>query len=183
MGMDEKFLAKITDKSSEENFSAYPEGYVKGKTKYVIITGSVMSGIGKGILSSALGKTLQDRGMKVSPIKVEAYLNIDSGTLSPYRHGEVFVLDDGTETDMDLGSYERFLDLGLTKDNFTTHGQIYNSIIQKERKGDYNGRDVQYIPHVTGETKLVLRNLAMKSNADIVLIEIGGAAGGYENPF
>ncbi|MBI4210573.1 MAG: CTP synthase [Candidatus Diapherotrites archaeon] len=181
--MNEKFLAEISDKSSGERFSAFPEGYVKGRTKYVIITGSVMSGIGKGIFSSALGKTLKDRGMNVAPIKVEAYLNIDSGTLSPYRHGEVFVLDDGTETDMDLGSYERFLDTGLSKDNFTTHGQIYKRIIEKERAGFYQGRDVQYIPHVTGETKLVLRNLAMKSKADIVLIEIGGTVGDYENLF
>ncbi|MEM4327012.1 MAG: hypothetical protein QXZ13_02490, partial [Candidatus Diapherotrites archaeon] len=96
--MDEKLLGMIADKSSEENFSSFPEGYVKGRTKYVIITGSVISGIGKGIFSSALGKTLKDRGLKVAPLKVEAYLNIDSGTLSPYRHGEVFVLDDGTET-------------------------------------------------------------------------------------
>ena len=181
--MDEKFLAQISDKSSTERFSDMPPDYVKGKTKYVIITGSVMSGIGKGIFSSSLGKTLQDRGLKVAPIKVEAYLNIDSGTLSPYRHGEVFVLDDGTETDMDLGSYERMLDTNLTKDNFTTHGQIYQRTIEKERKGFYQGRDVQYIPHVTGETKLVLRNLAMKSKADIVLIEIGGTVGDYENLF
>ncbi len=181
--MDAEFLAQISDRSSEENFTSVPGGYAKGKTKYVIITGSVMSGIGKGIFSSALGKTLQDRGLKVAPIKVEAYLNIDSGTLSPYRHGEVFVLDDGTETDMDLGSYERFLDADLSKDNFTTHGQIYHNIILKERRGDYNGRDVQYIPHVTGETKLVLRNLAMKSKADIVLVEIGGTVGDYENLF
>lgn len=181
--MDEKFLASISDKSSEENFSSFPKGYVKGKTKYVIITGSVMSGIGKGIFSSSLGKTLHDRGIKLAPIKVEAYLNIDAGTLSPFRHGEVFVLDDGTETDMDLGSYERFLDTDLSKDNFTTHGVIYKRIIERERKGDYNGRDVQYIPHVTGETKLELRNLAMKSKADIVLVEIGGTVGDYENLF
>ena len=127
--MDEKFLAEISDKSSEENFTSVPNGYVKGKAKFVIITGSVMSGIGKGIFSSALGKTLQDRGLRVAPIKGEAYLNIDSGTLSPYRHGEVFVLDDGTETDMDLGSYERFLDANLLKENFTTHGRIYQRII------------------------------------------------------
>ncbi|MEM4257446.1 MAG: CTP synthase [Candidatus Diapherotrites archaeon] len=181
--MDEKLLGMIADKSSEENFSSFPEGYVKGRTKYVIITGSVISGIGKGIFSSALGKTLKDRGLKVAPLKVEAYLNIDSGTLSPYRHGEVFVLDDGTETDMDLGSYERFLDQDLSKDNFTTHGQIYYNILKKERAGEYNGRDVQYIPHVTGETKLVFRRLAMKSKADIVLIEIGGTVGDYENLF
>jgi len=181
--MDEKFLGKVADKSSEEQYSPFPEGYKIGKTKYVIITGSVISGIGKGIFSSALGKTLQDRGLKVEPIKVEAYLNVDSGTLSPYRHGEVFVLDDGTETDMDLGSYERFLDLELTKENFTTPGQIYQKLIEKERKGDYNGRDVQYIPHVTGETKYVLRNLAIKSKADIVLVEIGGTVGDFENLF
>ena len=181
--MDEKFLGKISDKSSEENFSAFPEGYKKGKTKFVIVTGSVISGIGKGIFTSALGKALEDRGVKVSPMKVEAYLNIDSGTLSPYRHGEVFVLDDGTETDMDLGSYERFLDVSLNKNNFVTHGQIYKRIIEKERAGDYNGRDVQFIPHVTGETKLVLRNLAMKSKAGVVLIEIGGTVGDYENLF
>jgi len=181
--MDEKLLGRISDASSEENYSSFPDGYQKGKTKYVIITGSVISGIGKGIFSSALGKTLQDRGLKVSPIKVEAYLNIDSGTLSPYRHGEVFVLDDGTETDMDLGSYERFLDMNLSRDNFITHGQVYQHIITKERKGAYNGRDVQYIPHVTGEVKLVLRNLAMKSKADVVLVEIGGTVGDYENLF
>lgn len=181
--MNEQLLGRIADKSSEENYSSFPEGYRPGKTKYVIITGSVISGIGKGIFSSALGKTLKDRGLKVAPIKIEAYLNLDSGTLSPYRHGEVFVLDDGTETDMDLGSYERFLDQDLSKDNFTTHGQVYNNIIKKERKGEYNGRDVQFIPHVTGETKLLLRNLAMKSKADIVLIEIGGTVGDYENLF
>ncbi|MAG18388.1 MAG: CTP synthetase [Candidatus Diapherotrites archaeon] len=173
----------MADKSSEEHYSPFPEGYKIGKTKYVIITGSVISGIGKGIFSSALGKTLQDRGLKVAPIKVEAYLNADSGTLSPYRHGEVFVLDDGTETDMDLGSYERFLNMKLTKDNFTTHGQIYQKLIEKERTGDYHGRDVQYIPHVTGEAKYVLRNLAVKSKADIVLVEIGGTVGDFENLF
>ncbi|MCR4335198.1 MAG: CTP synthase [archaeon] len=181
--MDEKFLGQMADKSSEEQYSPFPEGYKIGKTKYVIITGSVISGIGKGIFSSALGKTLQDRELKVAPIKIEAYLNVDSGTLSPYRHGEVFVLDDGTETDMDLGSYERFLDMKLTKDNFTTPGQIYKKLIEKERKGEYNGRDVQYIPHVTGETKYLLRNLAIKSKADIVLVEIGGTVGDFENLF
>ncbi len=181
--MDEKFLGKISDKSSSENFAEFPKGYKKGKTKYVIITGSVISGIGKGIFSSVLGKTLQDRGLKVAPIKIEAYINIDSGTLSPFRHGEVFVLDDGTETDMDLGSYERFLNIELTKNNFVTHGQIYQKLIERERKGEYMGRDVQYIPHVTGETKMVLRNLAVESEADIVLVEIGGTVGDYENMF
>jgi len=181
--MDEKFLGKLSDKSSEEQYSPFPEGYKIGQTKYVIITGSVISGIGKGIFSSSLGKILQDRKLKVAPIKIEAYLNIDSGTLSPYRHGEVFVLDDGTETDMDLGSYERFLNLHLSKENFVTHGQIYQKLISKERNGDYNGRDVQFIPHVTGETKYVLRDLALKSKADIVLVEIGGTVGDYENLF
>ncbi|MBI4044744.1 MAG: CTP synthase (glutamine hydrolyzing) [Candidatus Diapherotrites archaeon] len=160
-----------------------PPDYKKGKTKYVFITGSVISGIGKGIFTSSLGKLLIDRGLKVSPMKLEAYLNLDAGTLNPFRHGEVFVLDDGTETDMDLGGYERFLDITLSKDSFVTSGRIYSSIIHKEREGKYLGRDVQFIPHVTGETKMVLRSLAQKTKPDIVLVEIGGTVGDYENMF
>ncbi|HIH16025.1 MAG TPA: hypothetical protein HA252_01325, partial [Candidatus Diapherotrites archaeon] len=112
-----------------------PDGYKPGKTKYLVVTGSVISGIGKGTFTSALGKCLINRKLRVVPIKMEAYLNVDAGTLNPYRHGEVFVLDDGTETDMDLGSYERFLDLTVNKDSFVTSGRIYQSIIQKEREG------------------------------------------------
>ncbi|OHB53879.1 MAG: CTP synthase [Planctomycetes bacterium GWF2_42_9] len=145
--------------------------------------GTVMSGLGKGIFSSCLAKLMQDKGLKVTPIKLEGYLNIDSGTLNPFRHGEVFVLDDGMETDMDLGTYERMLDQNLSKDNFSTSGQIYRSILDKERHGDYLGRDVQMIPHVTGEVKYRLRTLAHKTQSDIVFVEIGGTVGDLENAF
>ena len=177
-------LAKVSDVSTEtEYFSPMPQGYKKGKCKYVIIIGTVMSGLGKGIFSSCLAKLMQDKGLKVSPIKLEGYLNIDAGTLNPFRHGEVFVLDDGMECDMDLGTYERMLDQNLSSANFTTSGQVYNSVLNKERHGDYLGRDVQMIPHVTGEVKLKLRRLAMESDADVVFVEIGGTAGDLENAF
>ena len=176
-------LSEIASTSSGEFYTPLPEGYKAGKTKYVVITGSVISGVGKGTLSSSLCKLLQDRGMKVEPIKLEAYLNVDSGTLNPFRHGEVFVLDDGSETDLDLGTYERALDKNLSGENFVTSGKIYQKIIEKERAGKYLGRDVQFIPHVTGEIKLVLRNLAVKTNADVIIIEIGGTVGDYENMF
>ncbi|MCK4999541.1 MAG: CTP synthase [Anaerohalosphaera sp.] len=177
-------LAKVSDVSTEtEYFSPIPAGYKKGKCRYVIVMGTVMSGLGKGIFSSCLAKLMQDKGLKVSPIKLEGYLNIDSGTLNPFRHGEVFVLDDGMECDMDLGTYERMLDQNLSGSNFSTSGQIYSSVLRKERHGDYLGRDVQMIPHVTGEVKLELRRLAMNSEADIVFVEIGGTAGDLENAF
>ncbi len=181
--MKQELLDELSKGSTEEFYTPIPDGYRVGKTKFVIITGSVISGIGKGIFTASLGKLLVDRKVNVAPIKVEAYLNIDAGTLSPFRHGEVFVLDDGTETDMDLGGYERFLDKTLCVDNFTTSGRIYSHILAREREGKYLGRDVQFIPHVTGETKLILRNLAVKSKADIVLVEIGGTVGDYENMF
>lgn len=181
--MKKEVLKEIATKGTEEFYTPIPKGYKAGRTKYIIVTGSVISGIGKGIFTSSLGRLLKDRGMKIEPIKLEAYMNVDAGTLNPYRHGEVFVLDDGTECDMDLGSYERFLDQDLSKDNFITSGKIYQGIIQKERKGGYLGRDVQFIPHVTGETKLVLRNLAHKKKPSVVLVEIGGTVGDYENIF
>src|SRR5436190_7254619 len=140
-----------------------------------------MSGLGKGIFSSSLAKLLQDKGLRVAPIKMEGYLNIDSGTLNPYRHGEVFVLDDGMETDMDLGTYERLLDQDLGAANFTTNGQILSGVLKKEREGGYLGRDVQFIPHVTGEVKLKLRELAVKSDADVIFVEVGGTVGDLEN--
>ncbi|MFH1409287.1 MAG: CTP synthase [Nanoarchaeota archaeon] len=160
-----------------------PEGYVPRKTKYIITTGTVMSGLGKGIFSSSLAQLLQARGLTVAPIKLEGYLNFDSGTLNPFRHGEVFVLDDGLECDMDLGTYERFLHLDLTKDNFMTAGKLFSTILDRERKGKYLGRDVQFIPHVTGEIKRVLRALALKKKADVVLVEIGGTVGDLENSY
>src|SRR4030042_6439068 len=179
-----ELLAGVSESSVEnEYFSPIPKGYQKGRTKYVIVLGTVMSGLGKGIFSSCLAKLMQDKGLKVSPIKLEGYLNIDSGTLNPLRHGEVFVLDDGMECDMDLGTYERMLDMNLTRDNFATSGQIFRSILHKERHGDYLGRDVQMIPHVTGEVKLKLRSLALKNDADIVFVEIGGTVGDLQNAY
>ena len=177
-------LEEVGHQSQETEFySPLPEGYQRGRTKYVVVMGTVMSGLGKGIFSSSLAKLLKDKGLKVSPIKMEGYLNIDSGTLNPYRHGEVFVLDDGMETDMDLGTYERMLDQDLTRDNFITSGQIYRRVLDKERHGGYLGRDVQMIPHVTGEVKYLLRDLAVKQEADMVFVEVGGTVGDFENGF
>ena len=164
-----------------------PDGYKPGNHKYVAVLGTVMSGLGKGIFSSSMAKVLKDKGLRVAPIKLEGYLNIDSGTLNPYRHGEVFVLNDGTECDMDLGTYERMLDQNLTKRNFVTAGQIYSEILDRERQGVYLGRDVQMIPHVTGEVKRKLRELALRGDgsgpADVIFVEVGGTVGDYENGF
>jgi CTP synthase len=181
MAKDKDLLASVSDTSTEsEFFSPVPVGYKKGKTRYCFVLGTVMSGLGKGIFSSCLAKLMQDKGLKVAPIKLEGYLNIDSGTLNPFRHGEVFV---GMECDMDLGTYERMLDQDVSKANFTTSGQIFSSVLHKERHGDYLGRDVQMIPHVTGEVKLRLRELATETNADIVFVEIGGTVGDLENAY
>src|ERR1700712_435210 len=179
---NQELLAKIGQSSDESEFyTPMPEGYRRGHTKYIFVVGTVMSGLGKGIFSSSLAKLLQDKGLKVAPIKMEGYYNIDSGTLNPYRHGEVFVLDDGMETDMDLGTYERLLDQDLSAANFTTNGQIMSAVLKKEREGGYLGRDVQAIPHVTGEINLRLRELAAKTDADVVFVEVGGTVGDYEN--
>ncbi|MFP8871407.1 MAG: hypothetical protein VCB43_08235, partial [Myxococcota bacterium] len=171
-----------------EFYSPIPEGYVRGRTAFIAVMGTVMSGLGKGIFSASLAKLMKDKGLTVAPIKLEGYLNVDSGTLNPYRHGEVFVLDDGTECDMDLGTYERLLDQNLTVRNFATAGQIYSEILERERRGGYLGRDVQMIPHVTGEVKRRLRELAMSGSqdggpVDLVFIEVGGTIGDYENGF
>ena len=180
----EEILGKLSDTSDETEFyTPMPAGYIRGRCRYVVITGTVMSGLGKGIFSSSLAKLLQDKGLKVTPIKLEGYLNVDSGTLNPFRHGEVFVLDDGMECDMDLGTYERLLHQDLTRANFTTSGQIFSRVLEKERHGEYLGRDVQMIPHVTGEVKLRLRELAVNTNADVVFVEIGGTVGDVENAY
>src|SRR3954471_18288645 len=177
-------LAAVGHTSDETEFySPMPDGYVPGRTKYVVVVGTVMSGLGKGIFASSLAKILKDKGLKVAPIKMEGYLNLDSGTLNPFRHGEVFVLDDGMETDMDLGTYERMLNENLSRLNFTTSGQIFTRVLDRERHGGYLGRDVQMIPHVTGEVKHLLRELAAKSKADVVFIEVGGTVGDYENGY
>jgi CTP synthase len=186
---NETFLSQF-GKSGEttEFYSPTPDGYTPGVTRFVVVLGTVMSGLGKGIFSSSLAKLMQDKGLTVTPVKLEGYLNIDSGTLNPFRHGEVFVLDDGTETDMDLGTYERILDQNLSRANFTTAGQIYTEILTRERAGGYLGRDVQMIPHVTGEVKRRLRQLAIDAGkngkqADVVFVEVGGTVGDYENGF
>lgn len=177
-----ELLASIAKQTDEHEFyTPVPKNYKPGKTKYIVTMGTVISGLGKGIFGSSLAKLLQFRGLTVTQIKIEGYLNIDSGTLNPFRHGEVFVLDDGMECDMDLGTYERFLNQLLTKDNFLTNGQILRKVLDKERQGSYLGRDVQFLPHVTGEIKNHLRELAVKTNVDVILVEIGGTVGEIEN--
>ncbi len=178
-------LKSLSSKSDEHEFyTRLPKGYVLGKTKYLIITGSVISGVGKGTFSSCIGNILKMcHGLKVSPVKFDGYLNFDAGTLNPYRHGEVFVLDDGTECDLDLGTYERMLNQNLCRDNYITAGRIFKTIIDKERAGKYLGRDVQFIPHVTGEIKGFLRELAAREQSDIVLVEVGGTVGDIENSY
>ena len=152
--------------------------------KYIFITGGVLSSVGKGILTSSIGKMLQSRGIKVTVIKIDPYVNVDAGTMNPYMHGEVFVTDDGGETDLDLGWYERFLDLSLKQENNMTTGSIYKAVIEKERRGDFLGRCVQIIPHVTNEIKSRLRAIAKSSNADVLLTEVGGTVGDIEGlPF
>jgi len=152
--------------------------------KYLFVTGGVLSSVGKGILTSSIGKMLQSRGLKVTVIKIDPYVNVDAGTMNPYMHGEVFVTDDGGETDLDLGWYERFLDLSLKQENNITTGSIYKVVIEKERRGDFLGRCVQIIPHVTNEIKSHFRKIAKSSNADVVLTEVGGTVGDIEGlPF
>jgi len=166
-----------------EMFNSFPNGYKKGKTKFIVVTGSVMSGVGKGTFNSGLANLLMFYGFRVSMIKFDGYLNVDAGTLNPYRHGEVFVLKDGTETDLDLGTYERALHRHLDKDNYLTGGKIFKMIVDKERKGEYLGRDVQFIPHVTGEIKHFIRKLAIKDSPDVLIIEVGGTIGDLENSY
>ncbi|MDG6243570.1 MAG: CTP synthase (glutamine hydrolyzing) [Methanolobus sp.] len=152
--------------------------------KYIIVTGGVMSGLGKGITTASIGRNLKNKGYKVTAIKIDPYINIDAGTMSPFQHGEVYVLKDGGEVDLDLGNYERFLDTELTRDHNLTTGKIYESVISKERRGEYLGKTVQIIPHITNEIKERIRKVAAKSGADICLIEVGGTVGDIESmPF
>ncbi len=153
-------------------------------TKFVFVTGGVVSSLGKGIAAASIGSLLKARGLKVTLQKFDPYLNVDPGTMSPYQHGEVFVTDDGAETDLDVGHYERFLGVSMGRENNVTAGQIYDAIIQKERRGDYLGRTVQVIPHVTDEIKSRMLGLARSREADILVIEIGGTVGDIESlPF
>ena len=152
--------------------------------KYIFVTGGVVSSLGKGISAASLGRLLKNRGLKIFMQKFDPYINVDPGTMSPYQHGEVFVTKDGGETDLDLGHYERFIDVALTKNANITTGKIYQSVINKERKGEYAGRTVQVIPHITDEIKQKVYSAARESNADVVITEIGGTVGDIESlPF
>ena len=153
-------------------------------TKYIFVTGGVLSGLGKGVTVASVGSILKARGISVSTMKLDPYLNVDPGTMSPYQHGEVFVTEDGAETDLDLGHYERFVDENLSRLSNVTSGQIYNYVIEQERRGDYLGGTIQVIPHVTNEIKRRIGLVARTTNADVVLIEIGGTVGDIEGlPF
>ncbi|MGM0413868.1 MAG: CTP synthase [Bacillota bacterium] len=153
-------------------------------TKYIFVTGGVVSALGKGISAASLGRLLKSRGLKVSIQKFDPYLNVDPGTMSPYQHGEVFVTGDGAETDLDLGHYERFIDVNLSQNNNVTTGMIYGRVIRKERKGDYLGATVQVIPHITDEIKNSIKRVGGEGNFDVVITEIGGTVGDIESlPF
>ncbi len=153
-------------------------------TKYIFVTGGVVSSLGKGIIASSMGKLLQERGYKVTIQKFDPYINVDSGTLNPYEHGECFVTVDGHEADLDLGHYERFLNIQTTRDNIITTGRIYQNVIMKERRGDYLGKTVQVIPHITDEIKRNIKQLGVKHKFDFVITEIGGTVGDIEStPF
>lgn len=153
-------------------------------TKYIFVTGGVVSSIGKGIVAASLGRLLKNRGLKVTIQKFDPYINVDPGTMSPYQHGEVFVTDDGAETDLDLGHYERFIDINLNKYSNVTTGKIYSEVLRKERKGEYLGATVQVIPHITNEIKEKIMRAAKMTDSDIIITEVGGTVGDIESlPF
>ncbi|MEW5957185.1 MAG: CTP synthase [Chloroflexota bacterium] len=153
-------------------------------TKYIFCTGGVVSSLGKGVAAASIGRILKNRGLSVTVQKLDPYLNVDPGTMSPYEHGEVFVLEDGAETDLDLGAYERFIDENLTRASNLTSGQVYQQVINRERRGDYLGKTIQVIPHVTNQIKAGITHVARKSNAEIVIVEVGGTVGDIESlPF
>ena len=153
-------------------------------TKYIFVTGGVVSGLGKGIVMASLGRLLKERGLKVAAQKLDPYINVDPGTMSPYQHGEVFVTEDGAETDLDLGHYERFIDEDLNKYSNLTTGRVFWNVLNKERNGEYLGETVQIVPHITNEIKEFIFKVGKKTNADVVLTEIGGTIGDIESqPF
>ena len=156
----------------------------KNQTKYIFVLGGVMSGLGKGIAAASIGYLLKQAKVRVTILKLDPYLNVDPGTMNPYQHGEVFVLDDGSETDLDLGHYERFIDVNMTKNNNATAGQIYSKVLEKERKGEYLGDTVQVIPHVTDEIKNRIRAVNANNKYDVIICEVGGTVGDIESlPF
>ncbi|TRZ68351.1 MAG: CTP synthetase, partial [Methanothrix sp.] len=148
--------------------------------RYIVVTGGVMSGLGKGITAASVGRLLMKRGYKVTSIKIDPYINVDAGLMSPFQHGEVFVLEDGGEVDLDLGNYERFLDVELTRDHNITTGKVYKTVIEKERRGEYLGKSVQIIPHITDENKMRIRLVARNSGCEKCLKEVGRNVGGID---
>src|SRR6478752_4317110 len=148
--------------------------------QYIFVTGGVVSSVGKGITTASIGRMIKARGMSVSIMKLDPYLNVDPGTMSPYQHGEVFVTDDGAETDLDLGHYERFIDENLSRASNVTTGQVYSAVIAKERRGDYLGGTIQVIPHITNEIKERIRQATAQHHSDVVIIEVGGTVGDIE---
>ena len=163
-----------------EEYSILPSGYRPGQTKFIIVTGSVISGLGKGVFSAGLASLLEEHGHRTNLIKMDGYFNEDAGTLSPFRHGEVFVLDDGTECDMDIGTYERFVDKDFSQHNIFTNGRLTRRLNELERSGQFSGSDVQFYPHVTGEVIRFVRESSLANQADITLVEIGGTVGDEE---
>jgi len=157
---------------------------VTSRSKYIFVTGGVASGLGKGITSASIARLLKSRGLRVTLQKLDPYINVDPGTMNPFEHGEVFVLDDGAETDLDLGHYERFTDESLARESNVTTGSVYLTVIQKERRGEYLGKTVQVIPHITNEIKERIRRLAATTDAEVCVVEVGGTVGDIESlPF
>jgi CTP synthase len=150
-------------------------------TKYIFVSGGVISGLGKGVTTASIGLLLQNRGYKVTPVKCENYLNIDAGLINPIEHGDAFLMEDGTEADMDMGTYEKFLGKDMHRHNFITMGQIYKDVIDRERNFGYDGEDVEAIPHVTDEIIKRIKHAGATENSDIVVIELGGTVGEYQN--
>ncbi len=170
--------------TQEENISKQKAREGNSMTKYIFVTGGVVSGLGKGITAASLGRLLKARGLKVAAQKLDPYINVDPGTMSPYQHGEVYVTEDGAETDLDLGHYERFIDEDLNKYSNLTTGKVYWNVLNKERRGEYLGSTVQVIPHITNEIKEFVYSVGEKTHADVVITEIGGTIGDIESqPF
>ena len=149
--------------------------------KFIFISGGVVSGLGKGVTAASIGLILKSQGFRVTNVKIDMYLNVDAGTIRPQEHGEVFVCDDGIETDQDLGNYERFLNESLKRENYMTTGQVYKSVIDRERAFGYNGEDVEAIPHITDEIINRIKKAGKTHQADIVIVELGGTVGEYQN--
>src|SRR6266481_2593392 len=154
---------------------------MQNRKKYIFVVGGVMSGVGKGIASASIGKILQSRGFAVTALKIDPYVNVDAGTMNPTEHGEVFVLDDGAECDQDMGNYERFLNVNLTRTNYMTTGSVYLSVIEKERNLEYGGKQVEVVPRIPLEVVDRINKAAKKAGADVVIVEVGGTVGEYEN--